>query len=65
MIWIRIIVTLAATLLIIYYAMLVLQCINVISFTKRKITMIRSLIPFYYWLKPEKEKQKTNNNQSL
>lgn len=55
MLWIRLILTLLAALLIIYYATLVLHCLNIISFTKRKITITRCLTPFYYWIKSEKE----------
>ena len=55
MLWIRLILTLIAALLIIYYTTLVLHCLNVISFTKRKITITRCLLPFYYWFKSEKE----------
>ena len=60
MIWIRLVLTILAALLIIYYVMLVLHCLNVVSFTKRKITIARCLTPFYYWIKSEKEPQNKN-----
>ena len=56
MIWIRLLLALFVFLLVIYYAMLILQTVGVIKFTSRKITISRAIVPFYYWVKPTTEK---------
>lgn len=49
MIAFRIVCIVAMLLLTIYYGMLVLHLFGMIRFTYRKITVLRCLIPFYYW----------------
>ena len=59
MIWLRLLIVVIALIAALYYTMVLLQCFNVISFTKRNITFIRMLIPFYYWIAPLNEKKPT------
>lgn len=59
MIWLRLILTLLAWLMAIYYVMVILQCFSAIRFTRRNITLGRLLIPFYYWIAPIDEKNNT------
>ena len=56
MTWIRLIIILAIVVAIVYYAMVLLQCFGVLSFTNRKITFKRMIIPLYYWFAPTNEK---------
>lgn len=44
--------------MLLYYFMVVLQCFSIITFTNRKLTFKRMLIPFYYWFAPVNEKSK-------
>lgn len=46
----RLIIIIIVTLVAIYYIMSVLQLFKVIKMTNKPITMIKSLIPFYYWI---------------
>lgn len=56
MIWIRLVIILLAVISLVYYAMVLLQCFDVIQFTKRKMTFNRMVFPFYYWIAPMNEK---------
>lgn len=64
MIWIRIVITLLVVLLVIYYAMLMLQIAGLLAFSKREITFSRAIKPFYYWIhtgeEPKHKKKSTN-----
>ena len=64
MIWIRIFVMLFATMLAIYYAMLILQCFTPwFRFTNRDITFGRCLVPFYYWIASTDEKVEEKDDE--
>ena len=62
MIWIRFTTFIFSILLGIYYIMLIGHLMDKIKFTRRKLTFIRCVIPFYYWIASVDEpKQKKNN----
>jgi len=47
-------------LYVVYLAMALGQAFGFIVFTRRKITVGRMLIPFYYWFASSSEKPQTN-----
>lgn len=54
----RLIISTIVVLMLLYYFMVVLQCFNIITFTNRKLTFKRMLVPFYYWFAPINETSK-------
>lgn len=46
-------------LYVVYLLMALGQAFGLVVFTKRKITVGRMLIPFYYWFAPSNEKNST------
>lgn len=46
----RLILIVIVTLVAAYYVTSVLQLFKVIKMTHKPITMVKSLIPFYYWI---------------
>lgn len=50
MIWIRLATFFFSFLLGIYYIMLIGHLMDKLKFTRRKLTFIRCMIPFYYWI---------------
>lgn len=63
MIWIRIFIILVVGLMGIYYGMLILQCLTSwFKMTNREITFIRCLIPFYYWIAPVNEHNRSKSD---
>lgn len=50
MIAFRIICIVTMLLLAIYYGMLVFHLFGAFKLTNRKITLVRCIIPFYYWI---------------
>lgn len=62
MIWIRLFIPLLVGLMVIYYVMVALQCFTNFKMTNRKITMVRCLVPFYYWIAPVNEKKRRNSS---
>lgn len=50
MIWIRFIIFIFTILYVIYYIHLIAQLLGMTTFTYRKITFVRCIIPFYYWI---------------
>lgn len=56
MIYARIILIATIVLLCIYYAMLMGQLWGKWKITYRKITFIKSCIPFFYWIVSQKNK---------
>ena len=59
MIWIRVFITILVVIMLIYYAMLILQIVGLIKFTNRDIRFSRAVVPFWYWIMPENEPKKT------
>lgn len=56
----RLLVMLAVILYIIYYIMVVCQfLVGFVQFTNRKMSLIRALIPFYFWMAPTNERAKS------
>jgi len=51
MIYYRLLITAIVVLAAIYYITVVLHCFGLISLTEKKVTFLRGLIPFYYWVK--------------
>lgn len=50
---------LAVILYVVYYTMVICQFLGkFIQFTNRKMSFIRALIPFYFWMAPTNEKVK-------
>ena len=55
----RLLVILAVILYVVYYTAVVCQFLGgFIQFTNRKMSLIRALIPFYFWIAPTNEKVK-------
>lgn len=50
MIAFKVMVFVIMLLLAIYYGMLVLHLLGAFKLTNRKITLVRCIIPFYYWI---------------
>ena len=53
MIWLRLVISIIFFLMLVYYALVVLQSFGVLEFTSETITFKKGIIPFYYWLKKE------------
>lgn len=51
MIYYRILISAIIVLAALYYVMVVLHCFGLISLSKKKVTFIKAIIPFYYWIK--------------
>ena len=54
----RFLVLLVALLYIVYYMTVILHYLGIVSLTCRRMTFIRNLVPFYYWIAPRNEKPK-------
>ena len=55
----RLLIFLIIVLYLVYYATVVMQFLfEVIHFTNRKLSLFRSLVPFYFWFAPINEKTK-------
>lgn len=50
MIAFKVMVFVIMLLLVIYYGMLVFHLLGAFKLTNRKITLVRCIIPFYYWI---------------
>lgn len=50
MLYLRVIVILLIILLALYYIMVVCYILGWVNLTNRKITFLRCMIPFYYWI---------------
>jgi len=61
----RVVLIVAVISYIVYMFMALLQSFGLIKFSNRKITTLRMLIPFYYWIAPinEKSTNKPNKNK--
>lgn len=62
MIFIRLIIAVVFCLLLCYYGMVVAQSVGVLEFTDSEVKM-KGLIPFYYWFKKTKTKQKKTSKK--
>ena len=60
MIWLRILISMFAYLGAIYYIMLLFQLFGKLKFTNRKMTFLRCVTPFYYWIVSQDESKKKN-----
>lgn len=59
--WYRLIIELLIVLYFIYIITILLQLYGIVSFTNRKMTFKRMIIPFYYWIAPTNENSKNKN----
>ena len=50
MIWIRVLMFVLITLLVIYYGCVIGHLLGWTVLTNKRITFVRCLIPFYYWV---------------
>ena len=51
MIYWRLLVSGVIVLAALYYFMVVLHCFGLISLTKKDISFIKAIIPFFYWVR--------------
>ena len=56
----KVLIFVLVVLYIVYLAMALGQAFGIIVFTRRKITVGRMLIPFYYWFASSSEKPQSN-----
>lgn len=52
----RLIIVLLVALYFVYIVTVMLHISKIVAITKRKITLLRVLCPFYYWIAPVDEK---------
>lgn len=50
MIWIRVLMFVLITLLVVYYGCVIGHLLGWTVLTNKRITFVRCLIPFYYWV---------------
>lgn len=51
MIYWRLLMTALIVLAALYYIMVVLHCFGAIKLTEKKISFIKAVIPFFYWIR--------------
>ena len=51
MIYWRLLVSGLIVLAALYYFMVVLHCFGLISLTKKDVSFIKAIIPFFYWIR--------------
>lgn len=52
----RLLIFLVAILYTVYYATVIMQfLLGIAHFTNRKLTLFRTLVPFYFWFAPANE----------
>lgn len=61
--WYKLIIELFIVLYFIYIITVLLQLYGIISFTNRKITFKRMIVPFYYWIASTSETPKNKKNE--
>lgn len=50
MIYYRLFITAIVVLAALYYIMVVLHCFGVLKLSEKKVTFLKGIIPFYYWI---------------
>lgn len=51
MIYWRLFVTALVILAVLYYISIALHCFGLINITSKNVTFLKSIIPFYYWVR--------------